>query len=247
MYNDEALLASRPKGELIWASGGGTYLLNNRYLPVVQRSRDVRVNPGKFSLFTGRADNTEELLHPVSLVRELFEELILFTGHRLYRPVCKGTGPIIDVIYNRLKTYLGLEVAAAKPLRLEQLFCAPKMTTVINHGVQWEGLLDCHVGSYGEVNVLFVLAGEIDIDNLRAMDGEYHLRDGKAILQNRSIYLYDLQTAIGKNITVNCGGCEQVLISDCLMSEHLRHLVRSIKRNQTLDRIKHSLIQKTTN
>ena len=229
-YNDEDILASRRKGEYIWASGGGTWLLNDRYLPIVQRARYARVNPGKFSLFTGRADNSEELLHPAMLVRELFEELLLFTGHCLYRPDCEGFSGIIDQVYTRLETDLGLDVAAAQRLHLEPQMCAPKMVTVTDHGARWEGMLDCHVNSSGEVNILFVFAGDVDIDKLQAMDGEYHLADGRAVRHNRSIYLYDLHTAMAKDITIDNRLAAPVPIPEDAMTEHLYHLVESVKR-----------------
>ncbi len=229
-YNDDDILAMRRKGKYIWASGGGTWLLNNRYLPVVQRPPHARVNAGKFSLFTGRADNTEELLDPVLLVRELFEELVLFNGHQLFRPYCERFCRIIDQVYARLEADLGLDIAAAQPLHLEHLMCASKMITIIDHGALWEGMLDCHVNSNGEINILFVLAGDVDIDKLLAMDGEYDLAGGETIRQNRSIYLYDLHTAMGKDITMDSRTSEPVLISEGSMTEHLQHLVESVKR-----------------
>lgn len=229
LYNDEDIIGSRQKGEYIWASGGGTWLLNNRYLPVVRRARHARVNPGKFSLFTGRADNAEELQHPAMLVRELFEELLLFTGPRLYRPDCERFGGIIDEAYTRLETDVGLEIAAAQTMHLEPLICAPKMITVTDRGAQWEGMLDCHVSSNGEVNILFVLAGDVDIDKLQAMDGEYHLEDGRAVRQNRSIFLYDLHTTMVKDITRDKRAAEPVPMPRDAMTEHLRYLVDSVK------------------
>ena len=229
-YNDEDILASQRKGEYIWASGGGTWLLNNRYLPIVQRAQHAMVNPGKFSLFTGRADNKRELLRPILLVRELFEELLLFTGHRLYRPDCEGFRGIIDRVYNRLETDIGLDIAAAQQLHLEHLMCAPKTVTVTDHGARWEGILDCHVNSTREINILFVLAGDVDISNLQAMDGEYHLADGRAIRQNRSIYLYDLHTSMGNDITMDNRVSEPMPIPENAMTEHLCYLVGALKQ-----------------
>lgn len=204
-------------------------MLNDRYLPIVQRFRHAKVNPGKFSLFTGRADNTKELLHPPLLVRELFEELVLFAGNRLYRPCCGESGGIIDQVYTKLEADLGLDLSAALPLRLEHVLCSPKMVAVTNQGARWEGLLDCHVNSNGEINILFILAGDADIDKLQAMDGEYHLVDGKAIRQNRSIYLYDLHTAMGRDITTGSRAVEPVPIPDDSLTEHLQYLVESVK------------------
>ena len=229
--NDEDILATRQKGEYVWVSGGGSWLLNKRYLLLVQRPLHAKVNSGKFSLFTGRADNMEELLHPTLLVRELFEELILFDGDRLYRPECTVFGEIIGGVYENLKTDLGLEVSAARPLPLKYTLYAPKLVTVINDGVPWEGMLDCHVSSGGEINILFVLDGDVRIKNLRAMDGEYHLVEGKAIRQNRKIYLYDLNTGMAQDITVNGGVGKPIPISEESMSEHLRHLLGFVKRS----------------
>jgi hypothetical protein len=193
------------------------------------------VNPGHFSLFTGRADNTEELLHPTLLARELFEELILFRERRLYRPHCRPFSGIIDQVYTRLETDLGLNIAAAQPLHLEHLMCTPKMLTVTNRGNQWQGKLDYYVNSNGEVNVLFVFAGAVDIDKLQAIDGEYHMTDGRANRQNRSIYLYDLHTAMGKDITMESRAGELVPIPSGAMTEHLYYLVESLKRKLAID------------
>ncbi len=228
-HNDEDILSTQRKGEYIWASGGGTWLLNHRYLPIVQRARHAKVNPGKFSLFTGRADNTEEMLRPALLVRELFEELVLFTEHRLCRPSCEKFREIIDQVYTHLESNLGLDIAAAMPLRLEHLLCAPKIVSVANQGARREEALDCHVNSNGEVNILFVLAGDADINKLQAMDGEYKLVDGKAVRQNRSIYLYDLHTGMGRDITIDRRASEPVLIPGDTMTEHLRYLVDTLK------------------
>ena len=229
--NSDALGALRIlEANYIWVSGGGTWLLNDRYLLFVQRVRHAKVNPGKFSLLTGRADNVEELLHPALLVRELFEELILFDGDHLYRPICEAFHGIIEQVYSRLEADLGLNIKKAKPLRLDHLLCAPKMVTVAGQDARWDGLLDCHVSNNGEVNVLFVLAGDVDIEKLQAMDGEYHLTNGKAVRQKRSIYLYDLYTATGRDITIDGMGGEPVPISEDAMTEHLRHIVESVKR-----------------
>ena len=77
LNNDHDITNAKSQGSVIWLSGGGSILINNRYLPVIQRSLDVRVNPGKFSLFTGRSDSIAELLNPFLLARELYEELLL--------------------------------------------------------------------------------------------------------------------------------------------------------------------------
>ncbi len=227
-YNDADVLAARQSGNYIWASGGGTYLLNGRYLLVVQRPVHVKVNPGKFSLFTGRADNEAELLNPVLLIRELFEELVLFSGRQLYKPICEGFQEIVDQVYERLITDLQIRSIDAIPLYLNHLLCAPKTISVTNHGERWEGEFDCHVNNNGEVNIVFVLSGEVDIRTLQALDGEYHLSEGSAVSQNRKIYLYDLQSGAGTDISNNTHE-ENVSIPEDNMTEHLRDLVTILR------------------
>lgn len=228
VHNDIDILAAQQKGESIWASGGGTYLLNGRYLLTVQRSPEARVNPGKFSLFTGRADNCEELQQPEMLIRELFEELILYSGPRLCKPVCGEFREVIDRVYAKLTAELGIDDADAKPLPLRAVALAAKNVTVLNEGREWRGALDYHVNQNKEINFLFVLAGEVELANLVARDGEYHLENGKTVEHKRNVYLYDIHTSMGQNIsTIGCRQ-EQVTIPRDSMTEHMRYLVDSV-------------------
>lgn len=229
-YNDAEILGVKQRGEYIWVSGGGTWLLNDRYVPLVRRPMQARVNPGRYSLFTGRADNTEELLNPSMLVRELFEELVLFDGKQMYKPECDAYQEIIDRVYSRLEENLGFGTANAVPLRLDHLLCAPRTVLVSNQGERWEGQLDCHVSGKGEINILFVLAGVADIDRLRAIDGEYYLADGRVVRQNRDIFLYDLHTATARDITMNSMEGEPVSVPEAAMTEHLSYLIDAVKR-----------------
>lgn len=228
VHNDIDILAAQQRGESIWASGGGTYLLNGRYLLTVQRSPEARVNPGKFSLFTGRADNREELQQPGLLIRELFEELILYSGPRLCKPVCGEYRDVIDRVYAKLSAELGIDDADAKPLPLRAITLTAKNVTVINEGSVWRSALDYHVNQNKEINFLFVLAGEVELANLVARDGEYHLENGKTVEHKRNVYLYDIHTAMGQNISTIGRRQEQVTIPRDSMTEHMRYLVDSV-------------------
>jgi len=231
MHNDTEILAAQQAGKSIWASGGGTYLLNDQYLLIVQRPLEAKVNPGKFSLFTGRADGGDELVQPGLLIRELFEELILYAGPRLYKPVCEEFQKTIDQIYVKLSKALNLDLEDVEPLPLKSLKIAPRHVRVTNGGRCFKSSLDYHMNQHKEINFLFVLAAKIDIENLVGRDGEYHLENAKKIEHKRSIYLYDLHTSAGRNISMTGHRQEQVTINRDLMTEHLRYLVDScIKR-----------------
>lgn len=227
-HNDIDLLALQQKGESVWASGGGTYLLNQRYLLTVQRPIEARVNPGKFSLFTGRADSDEELLRPELLIRELFEELILYSGKLLYKPVCEKYQDIIDRVYSQLPAALTRDVADMTPLPLRVIELADKTITVTNEGVTRKYPLNFHINQNKEVNILFVLAGQIDLASLNAQDGEWHIENDRIIMHERNIYLYDIKTALGQNISATKRRQEIVEIPFSAMTGHMRYLVESV-------------------
>lgn len=228
VHNDGDLLKLQQKGECLWASGGGTYLLNRQYLLTVQRPMDARVNPGKFSLFTGRADCSEELLQPDLLIRELFEELILYSGNRLCKPVCEEFQDVIDRVYAKLSTMLDLDVADAVPLPLQAIELTTKNITVVNEGGLWERTLNFHVSPNKDVNILFVLAGQIDLSSLFAQDGECHVENGKIVKHKRSIYSYDIKTSRGQNISAIGRRQNDVEIPLNAMTDHMRYLVKLV-------------------
>src|ERR1700704_6167845 len=72
--NDSDLALKREQGDILYVSGGGSVVLGGRHLLIVERESSARIYPGKFSLFTGRADNLGERENPGLLARELFEE-----------------------------------------------------------------------------------------------------------------------------------------------------------------------------
>jgi hypothetical protein len=228
IHNDVELLKAQEKGECLWVSGGGTYLLNRRYLLTVRRPLDAKVNPGKFSLFTGRADSTEELLLPGLLIRELFEELLLFSGERICKPICKEFQGVIDRVYTRFPSAFGLDFAKAVSLPLQTVELIPKTVAVINGRELRKYPLNFHVGPNKDVNILFLLAGQIDLATLFAQDGEYHIERGQIVRHKRNIYLYDVGTSLGQNISLTERREDAVEISSDAMTSHMRYLVESV-------------------
>lgn len=228
VHNDVDLSKLQQEGEYLWVSGGGTYLLNQRYLLTVQRPMDAQINPGKFSLFTGRADSSEELLHPGLLIRELFEELLLYSGKQLCKPVCEEYQEIIDRVYAKFPAALGLDFSETMLLPLRVIELATKTVTVSNEGNSWKSPLNFHVGPNRDVNILFLLAGQIDLPSLFAQDGEYHIESGKVMRHKRNIYLYDVETSLGQNISIPERRQDVVEIPLSAMSSHMRYLVESV-------------------
>ena len=64
-----------------WASGGGTYVINHEWIPLVMRSDNAPTNPNKLTISSGRSDCYGEIQNPLRIIRELFEEIaILIDG-----------------------------------------------------------------------------------------------------------------------------------------------------------------------
>jgi CBS domain-containing protein len=192
--NDTIFRAAAASDSWFWLSGGGTLLLNGRYLPVVRRSADARVNPGKFSLFTGRADNEEERANPALLVRELFEELLLYEGNTLLVPQFSGLESIISAAHAAMREAGIIIEKVGRSLPLTPVRLADRPVRILQGGVEREHRLTWTKAINNDVNVLFLFAAECDLAVLRARDGEYPYGNDGVTPASRAIYLYDLVT-----------------------------------------------------
>jgi hypothetical protein len=187
--NDVAFRAAAAPDNWFWLSGGGTLLLNDRYLPAVQRAADARVNPGKFSLFTGRADNETERANPELLARELFEELLLYEAGTLLLPELAGLQSVIDTAYAGMRDAGVIAPGASRALPLTPVKLADRPVRIRQGGVEREHRLTWAASTNNDINVLFLFAARCDLASLSARDGEFHRDSGQA---GRAIYLYDL-------------------------------------------------------
>lgn len=175
--DDTALLEAMKSGDYFYLSGGGSVLVNGRYLLVVQREATARVNPGQFSLFTGRADGPQEWECPTSVLRELFEELLLYRQHSLLKPRIREWQALIDQTYQKdARTATGS--VELRPIPVQNR----RFTLTKNAQVLYEGEVFSTVSLQGDINLLYLFACDIPLQELSAKDGE-----GK-----RELYVLDL-------------------------------------------------------
>lgn len=164
--NDEQLFTAVHPDTYFYLSGGGTLLLNNRYLLVVQRDETAKINPGLLSLFTGRADNEDEWISPPTLVRELFEELELYEDGERLRFVYPPLQSVIDnaqsVVINAKKS------VSLSPLHLHSHILAiqKQKETVCS----MPALL--HINERNDINVIQVFSATLDLERIVARDRE---------------------------------------------------------------------------
>ena len=215
--NDHLFRQNLDNEGLYWLSGGGTFLLNKRYIFVVRRRRDDGVNPYKVSLFTGRADDINELVNPLLLVRELFEELLLFSGDSLIYPVNKKYQNIIDSVY---KTHIEArkDIDAEKVIRVDISEIKTSEKKIIIGSDEQD--IDFFINSNLDVNVLFLFSINLDINELDYIDGENYIKNGKLFFPKRKIFLLDLKTMNYKN-----HDGELVSLTKENMTEHLSYFV----------------------
>ncbi len=199
--NDIAFQAAIAPQTWFWLSGGGTLLLNGHYIPVVRRSQNALINPGKFSLFTGRADNAGERARPPLMVRELFEELLLFEGETLLVPQLEGFQDLIDTAHGAIRKSGILEDGPRRALPLTLVPLKAHSVTIRHQGAEREYQLSWTAGPSNDINVLYLFAAECGLAQLAARDGEFRVTQDKFIGAGRDIYLYDLRSRLARSLT----------------------------------------------
>jgi hypothetical protein len=229
--SDRIFLNSSLDHSYFWVSGGGTYLINNRYLVIVKRSSWSKVNPNQYSLFTGRADSILELTQPNLLVRELFEELILTTNSHIYYPKFsfpdQNIQDTIDRTYQDLEQKFNLDLNQYQDLNLDLISTFDQDIDLKYQESDRHFKLNFYINSKNDINILFLFSVHLDISDLLAQDGEYHLsEDGKLIKHNREIYLYDLKTHTIQGVSSNSNQ-KITEITNSQITEHLSYLIYS--------------------
>jgi len=217
--NDFEFRALAGDDVFFWISGGGTVVVRNRYLPLVQRPVTAGVNPGKFSLFTGRADNEVEWVEPRRLARELFEELLLFYDERPVRPAILDPDDVIQSAWQRAMRNAP-RISDMPPLDVPfvSIPLPARRMEISAGGKELTCWLPFHVNSRGDINLLFAYAVDLDPKYLTARDCECSVGHQSLSFQNRTVFLYDCMT--GRARPISEPGAE-IPLDASEMTEHL--------------------------
>jgi hypothetical protein len=220
--DDQLLLAVAPE-HYFWVSGGGSVLLEGRSLLVVERPMDARVNPGKLSLFTGRADDETEWREPERLVRELVEELMLVDdGGQVLRLDLGARAVNSDAIRREFASRSGhalcRESVELRPVSLP----TTSVRLTANASVR-ACELTLHVNELRDINALFLFEANLAVDQLWALDGEADQRGQRRILALDVAQMIAIDTTFGSNRN-------QRKIEDTELTEHCRFLVHTLRQ-----------------
>jgi hypothetical protein len=227
--NDEVFKENIKPDFYFWVSGGGSFFINKKYIFLVKRSSDSKINPDKFSIFTGRADSIAEIINPLLLVRELFEELLITRDGFICYPRCPEFQSIINNVYKELKKNFFKE-RNIKYLNfdLKYLPFLNKKIVLTTESGKKEICLDYYINNNNDINVLFLFSGVLDISNLGAFDGEHYKSKNAIFRHSREIYLYDIFSSSGRNISDGENN-ELVNIPENDLTEHCKYFINNIK------------------
>lgn len=181
--DDVSLRAAEGPDHYFFVSGGGSVLIAGRYLLAVRRHPNALVNPGRLSLFTGRADGPGEWRDPPRVVRELFEELLIMAGGEILRPTCTDFEPVIADVYAH-NGRVAKQHYSLRPLALSggALTVNHLGKVVFSESVFW------HASVRNDINLLYLFDADLELDTITAQDGE------SADHERRMIVALDIKT-----------------------------------------------------
>lgn len=230
VINDEQLVASADPERYFWLSGGGTFVLEGRFAIVVERSAHSRINAGKLSLFTGRANDEAEWAEPRLLLRELFEELIVVDAAGQVRLPSFASG-WVDArgISRGAWERTGRRVLPSEDVVLEPIALAGSPLSITQGGETRVHEVLLHVNQLRDINVLYALSCDLALDAFWALDGEAD------DAYPRRIFALDIVTLVAINVTFGSQR-DQIQVGDDQLTEHCSSLVRNL-RQRIQDRV----------
>jgi len=167
-------------------SGGGSYIVDERYLLVVQRDANALVNPNMYSLFTGRSNDVYEWINPDLCVRELFEEVTLYQDGDGLSLINQRFQSVIDSYYKtdfKSKKSIPIKISLAEQSTVNLMITS-------DHGSN-EHKLPLIVSKNGDINCVFIFELEVSLSRLSAIDKE----DGGL---ERKVHVLDIENLMIK-------------------------------------------------
>lgn len=223
-----------------WLAGGGSYLINEKYLVLIRRSIDAYTNPGKLSLATGRSDSYEELLNPRLIIRELFEELAIIEGNSLVLPelsntdLCLSNDEILNLSISGLSNIkINPKGVFWKSANFNSSINKDFLTLSSNSEVREQ--LECClcIGEKNrDINLLYVVEiKNLDLAKIKLFDMELDENISEKHL-NREIYLLDIASNLLAYTTTSEGFLKPYLknnLCDLKITEHASFLIERLK------------------
>lgn len=196
IINFHKSLKNKSKKFLYCFSGGGLIIINNKYIPVIKRSKLAPTNRNKLSTLSGKSDSLKEIYNPLLLKREIFEELSFVKDNKIINFINNKENNFLNNSvnikkYNYLKKFIPELSKRYSNFKLSKDYKNNCDEIIINYNSQRSKKIKClfHISKNKEVNVLFIYNLKIDIKNLYIYDTEFMDKPNK--VKPRDVYILD--------------------------------------------------------
>lgn len=227
--NDQQYEGTCSDDNLFWVSGGGSLLINDRYLPIVQRHSTSKFNPNLFSLFTGRADSVEEWINPNLLVRELFEELLIKEDSHYICPDSKDFNDVVSSVYDKFYKF---NILSSNDVLYREIstYGISQKRIIINHNNNKIIIpVHYHINKFNDVNVIYIFKINLNLKCINFIDGEFYIYNNNLKNLSRKIFILDMHEDIILDQDLN----SRFSVNDSLFTEHLFDVYKELKFNLT--------------
>ena len=224
---------NKKKNKLKCFSGGGVFIINNKYIPLILRSKNAKSNHNKLSTGSGKPNSINEIFNPKFLIRELFEEISFIKNNSL-----------VNFVNYKNVNFLNNKILKKKYLYLRSNYCKIKSDyTNINFSISQKLNLDelniiqsnnkikkikclIHIDNNYEVNILFVLKVNLNLDNnsLIIFDTEFH--DKRKFVRPRNTFILEKNN---NKYLFNGNFNKKYNFNLHSMTEHLKYVLNKIK------------------
>jgi|GEM_PF-5881278 hypothetical protein len=242
LVSTDAMLPYRRQDCLLWVSGGGCYVLNDEWVPLLRRSEDSPSNSGKITICSGRADSASELYEPSRVFRELFEEIVILAadGRLMIPDFGEVTEPSALFWSRQLLVDLLVPLVRLNGIQSEGIMQIPATldskvsvdqveVCCTSQLVSKTACLVHHQPENGEINLLCAVRldlGEHDLELLRFFDTECAVVSGVETPLRREIYMYHIPTR--QFFLYQPGWSHRATPTKVRMTEHAAHLLDRI-------------------
>ena len=180
--NDKQFKKAVNSDKYFYLSGGGSFILNKRYLMLVLRDDKTLINANKLSLFTGRSSGFEEWANPILIIRELFEEITIYKDHSLLLYKNKKYQSIIDQSLNQKSIHNNFI------MNIDEYNVSNSILEIIKNNKNiWKNKVLMHISEKNDLNLLYFFNINSNLEKLNFFSHEDNINN------KRQVYFYDLQ------------------------------------------------------
>ena len=213
-------------------SGGGIFIINNKYVPIIRRSNTAKSNKNKLSTGSGKPSSLKEIYNPRLLIRELFEEISFIKND--YLVIFKNyinKNFIQSSISNKIYRYLKVDNKKIKKsfhniiVNKSVKFNTDELIIILPNNKQRKIKCMIHIDEKNEVNILFVINLKIGLIKNKVIIKDTEFHDKKKFINSRDIFLVEKNN---DKYLLDNNFCKSINFNLHLMTGHLKYSLKKI-------------------